>query len=496
MRLIIAFLLLFFSVNIQLNAQYIYPKRELRGAWIATIANIDWPSSNHETSGQQIKELKLLFDKLKAAGINTVFFQVRTECDALYDSPYEPWSYWLTGVQGKAPYPFYDPLQVAVQEAHSRGMEIQAWLNPLRVEKKDDNFVIARNNVQNIHPDWILKFRDYKMINPGIPDVRHYVAKIVGDIVRRYDVDGIHFDDYFYPYSPKIKNEDRRTFIKYNEGIKDINDWRRNNINKLIEEVHDTIEAEAPKVKFGISPFGIVENKFTGSKGFEAYKILYCDPLTWIKKKTIDYIVPQLYWEIGNASADYKNLLLWWASVTDGVQLYIGTYATKMALPGYKGEPDELEKQIRINRQIIRVGGTVFYSAKAIAKNYSGFADSLKMYFKHPSLVPAMTLKDSVPPLSPSNLTVTDIDNKLLIKWDKPSAAADGDTPFIFVVYRFTSLESIDRDDASHIIDAVPGSTFSYIDNPGNNSQYVYLVSAVDKFGNESRPVIYKYLKK
>ena len=492
MKFIICLFLLLLTSYPEVDAQYVYPKRELRGAWIATVANIDWPSSNQETSGEQIAELKKIFDKLHAAGINTVFFQVRTECDALYDSPYEPWAYWLTGQQGKAPSPYYDPLKLAIKEAHSRGMEIHAWLNPLRVMKKDDDFPLSKDNIYYTHPGWILKFGRYKMLNPGIPAVRSYVAKIVGYIVRRYNVDGIHFDDYFYPYTPKIRREDRHTFLKYNNGIKNINNWRRDNINRLIEQVHDTIEAVSPKVEFGVSPFGIIRNEYADTKGFEAYNVLYCDPLIWIKNKTVDYLIPQLYWEIGNKWASYKNLLLWWASAADGVHLYIGNYATKMASPNYRGNRDELEKQLRINRQIIRVDGTVFYSAKAIVNNYSGLADSLKTYFKYLSLIPADSKKDSIPPLSPYNITVEDSNGLVTINWRKPAEASDGDSAFLFVVYCFKPGENINTDNAERILKVLPGgkAEFEYQERDKAKGQYVYAVTSVDRSGNESAPAI------
>ena len=350
-------------------------------------------------------ELTEMLDKLKAAGINTVFFQVRTECDAFYESKYEPWSYWLTGEQGKAPNPYYDPLAFIISEAHKRGMELHARFNPYRAAKTNGEYEISATHISKIHPEWTLKFKSFKILNPGIPAVNHYIARVISDVVRRYDVDGIHFDDYFYPYSPKITTQDAKTFAKYKGRFTNIDDWRRNNINKMVEEVYDSIKAIKPYVKFGISPFGIVENKYAGTNGLNSYDVLYCDPVTWLKDKTVDYILPQLYWEIGSKAADYASLLPWWALSAGERQVYVGLYATKMASPGYKGLPDELEEQIRLSRQMIKTYGTVFYSAKAIAGNYSHFADSLKLYYKYPSLLPTMKWIDSIPPLAPTNLT-------------------------------------------------------------------------------------------
>ncbi len=477
------------TISQLIKAQYIYPKRELRGAWIATVANIDWPLSNSETSGRQISELVNIFDKLASAGINTVYFQVRTECDALYKSKYEPWSYWLTGKQGAAPNPFYDPLAFAISEAHSHGMELHAWFNPYRAVKTVGEYAIAKNHVTVLHPDWILDFKTYKMLNPGIPAVRHYIAKIIADVVRRYDVDGIHFDDYFYPYAPHITNQDEATFKKYNDGIKDINDWRRHNINEMVAEVYDTIQAINPRVKFGISPFGIVLNKYAGTNGFESYKKIYCDPLTWLDDKTVDYVLPQLYWSIGNKAADFAKLLPWWAMVVKGRQLFAGCFSTEMAGPNYKGSPSELEDQIRLSRQILNVGGVVFFSAKSIVYNYSHFADSLKLYFKYPSLIPVMKWKDSIPPNPPAGLKAERDSAGVTLTWNRPPHASDGDTAYKFVVYRFSPSEQVDLNDATHIIKITCNAKDSYIDSTavGRNIDYTYVVTALDRMNNESK---------
>ncbi len=472
-----------------IKAQYIYPKRELRGAWIATVANIDWPSSNSETPGRQISELVNIFDKLAAAGINTVYFQVRTECDALYKSKYEPWSYWLTGKQGKAPDPFYDPLAFAISEAHSHGMELHAWFNPYRAVKTIGEYPIAKNHVTKLHPEWILDFKTYKMLNPGIPAVRHYIAKIIADVVSRYDVDGIHFDDYFYPYTPHITNQDEATYKKYNDGIKDINDWRRHNINEMVAEVYDTIQAINPHVKFGISPFGIVLNKYAGTNGFESYKKIYCDPLTWLKDKTVDYVLPQIYWSIGNKAANFAKLLPWWASVVDGRQLFVGCFSSRMASPDYKGSPSELEDQIRLSRQILNVGGVVFFSAKSIVNNYSHFADSLKVYFKYPALIPVMKWKDSIPPNPPVNLKAEKDSSGIILTWNRPAVASDGDTAYKFVIYRFSPSEQINLNNATHILKVTSNAKDSYVDSTaaGKNLDYTYVVTALDRMNNESK---------
>jgi uncharacterized lipoprotein YddW (UPF0748 family) len=484
--------ILFFIVSHTLSAQYIYPKRELRGAWIATVKNIDWPKSPFETSGQQISELVAIFDSLKAAGINTVYFQIRTECDALYKSSYEPWSYWLTGKQGKAPKPFYDPLAFAVSEAHLRGMEIQAWFNPYRAVREIGDYQVSDSHISKTHPKWILNFKNYKMLNPGIPAVRHYIAKIVADVVKRYDVDGIHFDDYFYPYTPHITNQDAATFGKFKGKFKNIDDWRRNNINQMIADVYDTIKSINPKIQFGVSPFGIVENKYAGTKGYESYNKIYCDPLNWISNKTVDYVAPQLYWAIGNHNADFAKLLPWWSSVVDGRELFIGIFSSKMAAPDYKGSPSEIEKEIKLSRQMLNVGGTIFFSAKSITENYSHFADSLKLYYKYPSIIPAMPWIDSVPPLPPVNLSATGDSAGVILKWNKPVTASDGDSAYRFVIYKFNQPDEINLDDAKHILKITNGSKNYFMDSSPNalRNSHVYLVTSLDRMNNESKASI------
>ncbi len=485
-------IIILFLITNQTFSQYVYPKRELRGAWIATVANIDWPIDKNASSEKQMNELTLKLDKLKAAGINAVFFQVRTECDALYNSKYEPWSYWLTGEQGKSPNPFYDPLEFVITEAHKRGMELHAWFNPYRAVKTVGEYKISENHVSVTHPEWILDFKTYKMLNPGIPAVRNYISQIIADVVRRYNVDGIHFDDYFYPYTPKITNEDAATYKKFKGKFKDVDDWRRNNINQMVAEVYDTINSINPRIKFGISPFGIVENKFALTNGFESYKTIYCDPLNWLQNKTIDYVSPQLYWEIGNKAADYARLLPWWATVADDRQIYVGIFSTKMAASNYKGSQKELEDQIRLSRQMIRTYGTVFFSAKSITENYSHFADSLKLYYKYPALIPTMSWKDSVPPLQPDNLTAAIDSSSILLKWDKPKLASDGDSAWKYVIYKFDYPGQLNLDDAWHILNVQNSDVTNFTDttDAGKNIFVTYAITALDRMNNESRPVI------
>ncbi|MGE5679412.1 MAG: glycoside hydrolase family 10 protein [Bacillota bacterium] len=463
-------------------------KREFRGAWVATVANIDWPMDRNATPGAQIADLVSTMDKLKAAGINAVIFQVRTECDALYKSSIEPWSYWLTGHQGQAPEPFFDPLEFAIAEAHSRGMELHAWFNPYRAVKTTGEYELASNHVSAVHPDWILTFGSLKILDPGNPEVKTYILSIVSDVLRRYDIDGIHFDDYFYPYTP-ITNEDSLTFVKYKGSFTNIHDWRRNNINDLMAKIYDSVKVVKPRVKFGISPFGIVENKYAGTNGFSSYDILYCDPLTWIKNKSVDYINPQLYWEIGHARADYAKLLPWWASVSNTCQLYIGQYSSSMAAPGYKGSKTELEDQLRMNRSTKNVQGEVFFSSKSITQNFSGFADTLKNnFYKYPALPPLMSWKDAAAPLAPQDLKLKADSAGVTLEWVRAKKASDGEEAAYFVIYKFSDKESIDINDPRNILTIIPAGKNKFRDNftASAGEKYTYVVTSLDRLYNES----------
>ena len=248
---------------------------------------MDWPSSPTASVDKQKEDLIKLLDELKAININCVVFQIRTECDALYASNYDPWSYWLTGAQGTAPSPFFDPLEFAVEEAHKRGIELHAWFNPYRAEKTVGAYSISNQHVTKLHPDWVIQIGSFKFLNPGLPEVMEYVTNVVTDVVKRYDVDGVHFDDYFYPYPPNnITNQDYATFQAYPRGFSNIADWRRNNVNMLVKMVNDSIQVHKSYVRFGISPFGIWKSGVpSGIIGLSAYNDIYCDAVAWLQAR-------------------------------------------------------------------------------------------------------------------------------------------------------------------------------------------------------------------
>jgi uncharacterized lipoprotein YddW (UPF0748 family) len=476
------------------------PKREFRGAWIATVVNLDWPNSRSHSSANQKQQLITMLDKLQEAGINAVMFQIRTECDALYDSPYEPWSYWLTGMQGKAPDPYYDPLEFAVEEAHKRGMEIHAWFNPYRAERNVDSYNLADNHVTVQNPDWAIQISNFKFLDPGLPQVREFVTKVVSDVVRRYDIDGVHFDDYFYPYPPnQITNQDETTFAEHNRGFTNIGEWRRDNVNLLIEAVHDSINAIKPHVAFGISPFGIWKNGVpSGIVGLDAYNVIFADALAWLDAETIDYVVPQLYWPFGGGQ-DYAKLAPWWESVRNGRHFYPGHGLYRSDSNTFSGTlfaADEIPRQVRFNRDNDGITGSVFFRAKNITAFHSrGFADSLRydLYY-YPAMIPSIAWKDSLysPLDAPDNFryTVTD-DHSVMLEWDAPPPPEFGDDLMRYAVYRIHSssppVVPDDLDHAEHLLSVQAHRTLT--DSPPfSDDPYYYFVTALNRNHNESAP--------
>lgn len=365
-----------------------------RGAWIATVANIDWPSA--EAVGYtdlQQEEMIWLLDSLQAIGINAIVFQVRPTADALYKSEYEPSSHWLTGTQGDSL--TWDPLQWTIEQAHKRQMEVHVWLNPYRVNlAKTDTSMICAEHVWRKHPEWFWEYNKQWYFDPGLDVTREWICTIVQDIIQRYDVQAIHMDDYFYPYPVgKLQIPDAETFAKYPRGFEDIREWRRNNVNMAIQDISATIHECKDSVQFGISPFGVWRNASvdsTGSAttaGITNYDDLYADIRLWIREGWIDYVLPQLYWEIGKKAADYEILAHWWANEVRGTncKLYIGMAPYR--LEGAKrdspwSQGNEIGRQMRLNRTIPEISGECFYSTRPLLRNPRGVCDTIKSFYK------------------------------------------------------------------------------------------------------------------
>jgi uncharacterized lipoprotein YddW (UPF0748 family) len=347
---------------------------ETRAAWIATVGNIDWPSRPGLSVADQQQEYRALLDDVRRHGLNTVIVQVRPTADALWPSRFEPWSHWLTGVQGQDP--GYDPLAFLVDEAHARGLKFHAWFNPFRVSKQADPARLVPEHPARQHPDWVFAYGGQLYYDPGEPAARDLVTTVVLDAVERYPVDGVHFDDYFYPYPVGGEQiPDAETFAAHGAGFGDVADWRRHNVDRLVEGVSGRLAALNRDVEFGISPFGIWRNQAadprgSATSGLQSYGTTYADSYTWVRKGWVDYIAPQVYWEIGHAAADYAVLVPWWAQVVAGtdVELYIGQAAYKVG--GTRAWDDgELAEHLTLNQRHPEVRGDIYFSARSLSTN-------------------------------------------------------------------------------------------------------------------------------
>ncbi|HZY38542.1 MAG TPA: family 10 glycosylhydrolase [Mucilaginibacter sp.] len=474
------------------------PKREFRAAWVATVENIDWPSAPGLPVGQQKKELTDLFDFLQEAGMNAIMFQIRPAADAFYAKSREPWSKWLTGKQGQAPDPLYDPLEFAITEAHKRGMELHAWFNPYRATNDNKYAALSPTHITNIKPEWFFTYGGQKQFDPGIPEVRDYIVKVFLDVVDNYDIDGVHMDDYFYPY--KIEGQrlnDAATFNAYGGNFTDINDWRRHNVDTLIEMLSDSIHKHKPRVKFGVSPFGIWANKFqnpdgSDTHGLPSYYELFADSRKWIKEGWLDYINPQIYFPMGDRNVPFEKLLDWWSDNTYNRHLYIGMAAYRLneRRKGSKfKDPAALPNEIKYLRGNPRVQGSVYFSAKSLENNPLGITDSLKEnYYKYPALPPEMLWLDSVAPKPPVALTAVAMPkNTVELKWVAPPQAEDNEPVYGYVIYRFEGDEKINTDDPKYILNIEYNTNTTYTDDTAEKGKtYRYIVTALDRLKNES----------
>ncbi|TDB60830.1 glycoside hydrolase family 10 protein [Arundinibacter roseus] len=473
------------------------PKREFRAVWVATVDNIDWPSQKNLTPDQQRQEFTDLLDFYKSLGMNALFVQVRAAGDAFYARSNEPWSEWLTGEQGRAPRPFYDPLDYMVKEAHQRGLEFHAWLNLNRLVHRSSTSVSSRN-LSKTHPEWILSYDGAKLFNFGIPEVRQYITDMTVNVAKNYDIDGIHFDDYFYPYSVAGQVlQDDATFKKYGQGFKNKADWRRHNVDVLIRQIHDALAETKPRLKFGISPFGVWRNQRDDPRGslttggLSSYDHLFADTRKWVEEGWIDYVAPQVYFSSGFKKVPFQNLVDWWAENRFDRHLYIGQAAYRA---GYKDKDvtwqnkSEIPNQVRYLRKV-EAEGSIFFSSRSLRANALGFVDSLKNdMYKYPALVPAMPWKDSIPPLNPQNLKGTLQNGGVELFWEAPAQAMDGDSAWYYVIYRFEEGEKPSAQDPRRIV-GISHQKRHFTDRTAvAEKKYLYYVTAVDRLHNEGRP--------
>lgn len=474
------------------------PKREMRAVWIATVANIDWPSQPGLSVLMQQKEMVELLDLAKEYHFNTIVFQIRPSTDAFYYSELEPWSQWLTGEQGKAPDPFYDPLDFTIKECRKRGLDIHVWMNPYRAVFDTARSSIAPNHPYRLHPDWFVAYGKKAYFNPGLPETRNYVSSVVADVLRRYEIDAIHFDDYFYPY--RIANQDfpdQEAFETYPRGFdadhKD--DWRRDNVDLIIQQLQDTIKTVAPQVEFGISPFGVWRNQDKDERGSATqagvtnYDDLYADILKWQEKGWIDYVAPQLYWHIGMKVADYAVLADWWSKHVNQCPIYIGHALYRIDM---KSKDDawhtskQIIDQIELNRRYSNIGGSMFYSAKFLRSNPLWLKERVKAdSYKYMALPPESRKIDRVIPGKPTNAKWDKQKKKLVLSWDA------GHNNIGYVIYKVSKKAEIDIDDARNIIEITGENSLEIpYSKKTKPKKYDYIVTGFSLTNQESYGVV------
>ena len=468
-------------------------KREFRGAWIQCVNGQYLGKSTQQIQTMLTRQL----DELQKDGVNAIIFQVRAECDALYQSDLEPWSKFLTGVQGKAPSPYWDPLQWMIEQCHKRGMELHAWINPYRAKHGSTSMdQVSAKSVVKRRPNLCFSYDNLVLLNPGLQEAADYVCTIAADIVNRYDIDGFHIDDYFYPYPVAGKQiPDMQLYQQNARGFRNIGDWRRDNVSRFVKQLGETIHKIKPWVKFGVSPFGIYRNKRTSpmgsnTRGLQNYDDLYADVLLWVNNGFIDYCVPQLYWEIGNKAADYKTLIQWWNKNAGNRPLYIGEDIERTAKYPDLVNPrsHQLPAKHRLHQQMNNVKGTVLWYAKIAADNVGNIGHTLRDYYwKYPALPPLMPFLDNKTPKPVKGLKMEWTEQGPMLSWKAPKAKKKnwGDVANRFAIYRFEKGAKVNLDDVAALLAVTYDNTYKlpYV----KDKKYVYVVTSLDRVGNESK---------
>jgi uncharacterized lipoprotein YddW (UPF0748 family) len=459
------------------------PARQTRAMWVTTVANGDWPSRSGLSVPAQQAEYRRLLDMAVKLHLNTVYVQIRPTADAFYPSPYEPWSTYLTGKQGRDP--GYDPLRFLVTEAHARGLEFHAWFNPYRVSTQPHLDHLAANNPARRNPGWVHRYGGALWYDPGLPQVRSLIDQVILDVVKKYDIDGVHLDDYFYPYPlPGKAFPDAATFKQYGAGYRSVADWRRHNVDQLVQGLSTQIHQAKSWVRFGISPFGVWRNKDTDPAGsathaLQSYDDIYADSRLWVRNGWVDYVVPQLYWPIGFKAADYRTLVAWWARQVAGtqVQLVIGQAAYQVGTTGPWKNPAELSHHLSLDAHYPQVSGDAFFSARDLAQNRRGFASRLlRDHYSRPALAPARA--GGHPPTPPSHLEAGD--GKLT--WKGSGAAA-------YAIYRAPAKSPpCIVPDGRFLLKVVGGDVHTAPDPTAQHGHaYTYYVTALDRSRRESQ---------
>lgn len=466
------------------------PKREFRGAWLSSI----YQNFNKMSTDQLKRRLTTVLNNLQEAGCNAVIFQVRPSADALYESDLEPWSEWLTGKRGRAPQPYWDPMQFMIEEAHKRGMEFHAWLNPYRVTISSKE-VLPADHPSKKYPERFFRHNGQVLFDPAYQENIDFICDVIADILENYDVDGIHFDDYFYPYPDSQGRKfdgDAASYAKFGKGMNKA-DWRRSNVDRLIEEVHETIQDIKPWVRFGISPFGIHRNKKTdpsgsATSGLQNYDDLYSDVLLWARNGWIDYVAPQLYWNLDHKAASTRELAPWWDKNVKGAHLYFGQDVQRSMDAG------ELDKKMDIERNLGNVGGHIWWTGYWVADNYKGASAKLKDKYQSTLALPPAYGDPSYHPAKPEGLKLDAAGKDYILSWKASSTGErEEETDVVkHVVYQFYPDEQIDLEDASTII-LVTQSNRVKISGDDLEKGSVLVVTALDRMNRESMASTIKF---
>jgi len=483
------------------RAQAQAPKHEFRGAWMHIIGQEQYAAMQPDAMRDYLVDQ---LDKLQQAGCNAIVWQIRPQADAGYPSELEPWTRWLTGTAGVAPSPAWDPLAFMIEQSHKRGMELHAWINPYRVTSSKSD-TPAQGHIYYEHPEWFLQYADGKIyFDPALPESRNFIDRVVRDIVTRYDVDAIHMDDYFYPYPVKGEEfPDTVSFARYGKGWGDKGSWRRHNVDLLIEQLHNTLVELKPWVRLGISPFGIWRNSKSdangsATNGLQCYDALYADALRWTSMGWVDYMVPQLYWELEHKAASDLTLSYWWNDHANGRHMYYGqavhNVMTHRDIADDGGDtlnPTQLDHKIRIMRKLPNVHGVCWWPAYNVTRNDNGILDSLSSNQQRtPALIPAYDWIDTIAPQAVSALRLDREGKTATLRWSAPVTTDPMQQAARYVVYRFAPGEAVNLDRSDAIV-AITGETQLAL--PAREKGHpTYAVTAVDRCNNESQPTTIK----
>ena len=488
-------ILLFTSCSL-FKSNIVQPKREFRGVWIATVVNIDWPKNGADNWEKQKEDYLNILNFYQDLNLNAVIVQIRAAGDAFYPSEYAPWSRFLTGTEGIASSSNVDPLQWMIREAHSRGFEFHAWLNPYRATFDLNTEILAESHDYNQHPEWMFKYGKKYYYNPGLPDVQRHLVNIMKEVVANYEVDALHFDDYFYPY--KIKDEvlqDSAAFSNHALPRQTIEDWRRSNVDSLVKKVQQAIKKEKPWVQFGISPFGVWKNNSTDPRGSDTragqttYEDLYADPLLWMEEQWIDYLVPQVYWSMDLPVASHKKIVNWWANDSIKSNVYIGNAAYKIrnnADEAWK-KKKELPSQLQLARNTTKVQGNVLFSAKSLLNDHKDVVQYIKKkYYKYPALTPRNEVNIPVANFMTSIAAIIENENYLQFTYE-----SDRDCNYA-LIYAAKKASLLNTSDIGMLIDKIHidgGKTFTLGKGLLSKRKY-FAITFLDRYGIESKPIV------